>query len=73
MFVVSIESAPGPSGSKFRVYKNIFLNENREANVWGNISTDIFLSEIEKGDILKIYLWNINKAKAYIKDIEIIY
>ncbi|RLD50036.1 MAG: hypothetical protein DRJ05_20175 [Bacteroidetes bacterium] len=73
VFVVSIESAPGPSGSKFRGYRNISLSKNREANVWGNISTNFFLSDIERGDILKVYLWNKNKAKAYIKEIEIIY
>ncbi|RLD54281.1 MAG: hypothetical protein DRJ05_14960 [Bacteroidetes bacterium] len=71
-FVASIERV-GPSGSKFLSYKIIDISENKTANSWESISTDIYLSGLERDDILKVYLWNKNKSKAYIKEIEIIY
>jgi len=73
IFVASIENNPEHKDQKFVFHKSFDLNRNKAINTWDGLSLNIHLPELKEDDILKIYLLNRNKAKAYIKDIEIIY
>ncbi|MCB0804212.1 MAG: hypothetical protein KDC05_00350, partial [Bacteroidales bacterium] len=70
-FVVSIENK---DHSKSLFYQSVDISDNAKANEWNQIQINMKLyGLLMKDDTIKIYLWNRNKAKAYLKEIEIIY